>query len=117
MLVCQQCGQDLNEDEINTGIDICSVCILENSTKSSIKISVLFCVITIVSIMFATSFFSFVFNSSLGLMEENFEYLFPNLAFSIITGGILVSFIIYSIYKRFQKNKLNENNIIKVREI
>ena len=111
MCVCQQCGQEMSEDEINIGIGICSKCILEDSTKSSIKISIIFCVITIVSIMFATSFIPLILNSSVGLIEENFEYLIPSLTISIITGCILVSFIIYSIYSRFQKNKLNTNNI------
>ena len=118
MPVCQQCGQDLRMDEINIGIDICSDCILENATKSIIKVSIIFCFITIVSIMFATSFIPLILNSSLGLIEENFEYLIPSLAISIITGGILVTFIIHSIYRRFQKNKLNTNNMVtKFREI
>ena len=119
MLICRQCGQDLSEDEVNIGIDICSDCVLENSTKSAIKFSITFCFITIVGIMYTVSCIQFILNSSVVITEENLVYFIYNFAISVITGGILVTFTIYSIYRRFQKNKLNTNEIVsaKFREI
>jgi len=112
MYVCRQCGQELIEYEINNGIDICSECILENSTKSAIKFSVIYCFITMVSIVFVANLFPIIINFSLGLTFENFEYIFLNIVIFIITGGILVTFIIYSIHRRVPENKPNTNNII-----
>ena len=117
MPICQQCGQELSEDEINIGIDICSDCVLENSTKSAIKFSIICCFITIATIMFGTSFFPLILNYSDLLTEENLLYFIYNLAISVITGSILVTFIIYSIYRRFQKKKINTNNLAILREI
>ena len=111
---CEQCGQELNEDEINIGIEICSDCVLENSTKSAIKLSIIYCFITIAAIMFGTSFFPFIFNYSELLTEENFGYFIYNLAISIITGSFLITIAIYSIYRRFQKNKLNTTGLAKI---
>jgi uncharacterized paraquat-inducible protein A len=112
MYVCRQCGQELIEYEINNGIDICSECILENSTKSAIKFSVIYCFITMVSIMFVANLFPIIINFSLGLMVENFEYIFINLVIFIITGGTLVIFITYSISRRVPENKPNINSKI-----
>ena len=112
---CIQCDQELNQETLNLGIDLCLDCVLENSMKSSITVSINYCIIIMSGIMFGISLIPYILNYPLILagFEEHVVDFSLNIVISTISGTILVLYLVFWIYKKGYGKK---NNLVNVKK-
>lgn len=109
MTNCMQCDQELNEGSPNMEINLCLDCVLENSMRSGIKVTIYYCVILMAGIFFIISLIPCIVNLPLLLtaFEENIGYFSLNIIISTLTGTILIVSPIFSIYRKYHDKKFS----------